>query len=77
MPNYSQPVTAGAHTRAFVIQFGKEADVVANRVEGRVEHVASGTTIQFRSLVELLAFFDQLLKEHAPPVVQPTSSDKL
>ncbi len=63
MLSNSSPVTSGTHLRAFVIQFDKEADMVGNRVKGRIEHVASGKTLHFNSLVELVAFFDRQLKE--------------
>ena len=49
--------------RAFVVQFGREADVGEGRVEGRVEHVTSGRVTRFHSLEELLSFVRQILRE--------------
>ena len=39
---------------AFVVQFRTATDFAAGRVEGRVEHVASGRTAHFESANELL-----------------------
>ena len=47
---------------AFVIQFRSETDVDARRVDGRVEHIASGEQTRFHSLEELLAFIGRVLK---------------
>lgn len=44
--------------RAFVLQIAAEADLVAGRLGGRVEHVVSGRAARFRSLRQLLAFLE-------------------
>lgn len=44
------------YDRAFVVQFGSEADVGAGPVVGRAEHIASGRSARFGSLEELVAF---------------------
>ena len=44
------------YDRAFVVQFGSEANVAAGAVVGRAEHVASGRSARFGSLEELVAF---------------------
>ena len=49
--------------RAFVIQFRPETDVEAGRLEGRVEHVASGQAAHFHSLDELLTFLARVLTD--------------
>jgi hypothetical protein len=67
--NFSEPMTRGTHTRAFVIKFAKETNLSANLVEGSVEHVASGSTLQFHSIPQLLAFCDRMLKEGAMSTV--------
>ena len=48
---------------AFVIQFRTETDAVAQRFEGRVEHIASTKATRFYSLDELLAFITRVLRE--------------
>ena len=50
------------HTGAFVVQFQTGTDFEAGRVEGRVEHVASGLTASFTSTEELLEALARLLK---------------
>jgi len=45
---------------AFVVQFRTATDFAADRVEGRVEHVASGRTARFESASELLAVFARI-----------------
>ena len=47
--------------RAFVVHFGRDAGR-RRRFTGRVEHLSSGTSLQFASLRALLAFFAR----HAP-----------
>lgn len=51
---------------AFVVQFRTVTDFECGRVEGRVEHIASGRTALFQSTKELLETFAQLSKS-APP----------
>jgi hypothetical protein len=70
--NSSEPMTRGTYTRAFVIKFAPETNLSANVAEGKVEHVSSGNTFQFRSLPQLLAFIDRVLKEGA---ASPVSFD--
>jgi hypothetical protein len=53
---------------AFVVQFRTGSDFQAGRVEGRVEHIASGQTGCFHSTGELLALLDRGLtasRKHA------------
>jgi hypothetical protein len=47
--------------KAFVIQFAADVDIKAGRLEGRVEHLASSSSVHFHSLDELLAFLDRIL----------------
>jgi hypothetical protein len=49
--------------RAFVLQFHTEAEVATGHFTGRVEHVASGRSLQFHSVEELLTFMKQILNE--------------
>ena len=50
------------HAGAFVVQFRTATDFERGRVEGRVEHVASGQTAHFESASELLETFARLSK---------------
>jgi hypothetical protein len=47
---------------AFVVQLHAQSDFDAGRVEGRVEHVASGRTANFGSASQLLESLAQLWK---------------
>lgn len=47
--------------QAFVVQLGIGTDVTADRIIGRVEHIASGDTLHFDTAGELLAFFARTL----------------
>jgi hypothetical protein len=47
------PLPAGL---AFVVQLRADADLPRGRVQGRVEHVISGTAARFESLDQLLGF---------------------
>ena len=61
---YPQPVMSGLpHNSAFVVQFRTGTDFEIGRVQGRVEHVASGQTAHFQSLDELVRLLARLLKE--------------
>jgi hypothetical protein len=51
------------HKGSFVIKFRPETDPVAGRLDGRIEHVASGQTVRFRSFEELVGFLQRVLKE--------------
>jgi hypothetical protein len=51
------------HAGAFVIQFRAGTDFGAGRVAGRVEHIASGRTVQFDSAGALLDVLARALKE--------------
>ena len=51
------------HEGAFVVQFCADTDFDASRVEGRVEHVATGRTARFGSVRELLAMIALALKD--------------
>ena len=52
--------------RAFVVYFGRDGGR-RRRFTGRVEHLASGTSLQFDSLRGLLAFFARLLDAPREP----------
>ena len=49
------------HAGAFVVQFRTATDFSADRVEGRVEHIASGQSAHFESADELLEVFARVL----------------
>jgi hypothetical protein len=51
------------HTGAFVLQLQPGTNPAARRLEGHVEHVASGQVLRFGSLEELLAFLTRILAE--------------
>ncbi len=51
------------HKGSFVIKFRPETDPLQGRLDGRIEHVASGQTIRFRSFEELVAFLERVLKQ--------------
>jgi len=58
--------------RAFVVQFGVEAEVEQGRFVGRVEHVVSGQAAHFQSVEELLAFMARVLATvRTPPRRRP------
>jgi hypothetical protein len=60
---YSQRAMNGLqHTNAFVVQLRAGTDFERGRVEGRVEHIASGRTGRFGSAAELLELLAGLLK---------------
>jgi hypothetical protein len=60
---------------AFVVHFRVNSDVAQGRLAGRVEHVASGQSVHFASLGELLAFMAQVLGTvRGPPHGKPRSS---
>ena len=58
---------------AFVVQLRTATDFDRGRVEGRVEHVASGRTANFASATELLESLAQLWKN--APADRPVISD--
>ena len=62
------------HAGAFVVQFRTATDFERGRVEGRVEHVASGQTAHFESASELFETFARLSK--SAPVDRPAFSGK-
>ena len=49
--------------RAFVVQFSAQTDFARSRVLGRVEHIASGTVLHFKSRDELLEFTAMMLRD--------------
>jgi hypothetical protein len=53
------------HAGAFVVQFRAVTDFECGRVQGRVEHVASGQTAHFESARDLLDTFARLSKSTA------------
>jgi hypothetical protein len=50
------------HTNAFVIQFRGPFEARADKLPGRVEHVASGRTATFQSVEELPWLLQKMLK---------------
>lgn len=60
-----QPFNDFRLSGAFVVQFRSATDFELDRVEGRVEHVASGVTAHFSSVAELLALLAKLWKDLA------------
>jgi hypothetical protein len=63
-PGYSRLAMQGLqHAGAFVVRFTPGTDFNANRVEGRIEHVASGRAVRFASVNELFAFIAGTLAE--------------
>jgi hypothetical protein len=54
------------HTGAFVVQFRTATDFAADRVAGRVEHIASGRSAHFESTRELLEIFARVLNDTGP-----------
>ena len=59
MPDYDDSPRTLPADRAFVVHFAGPGR--PGRFAGRVEHLASGTATQFRSLRALLAFFARVL----------------
>jgi hypothetical protein len=53
------------HSSAFVIQFRGAAETGADRLPGRVEHVASGRTATFQSVEELPQLLLKMLSSAA------------
>ena len=51
------------HAGAFVVQFSAGTEFSHDRVQGRIEHVASGWTARFESTAELLELFAAGLKQ--------------
>jgi predicted HicB family RNase H-like nuclease len=62
--DYSPPTMNGwQHKGSFVVRFSSETDANAEYFHGRVEHVASGKTLRFKSLEELQEWLRRVLKE--------------
>jgi hypothetical protein len=51
------------HVGAFVVRFTSQTDVTTGVYEGRIEHVASGRSLHFNSLDELVEFMESTLKQ--------------
>jgi hypothetical protein len=66
--NNSEPMTRGTYTRAFVVKFSERTNLSANVAEGRVEHVSSGSKLEFQSIPQLIAFMDRVLRDTAVPL---------
>jgi len=49
--------------RSFVLRLYPSADLDAAEISGRVEHVVSGETKEFRSVSDLLHSIGQLLRQ--------------
>jgi hypothetical protein len=64
---YSQPAMNGLHPgSAFVIQFRMDADLVDDKLAGRIEHVVSGKTMNFQSIHDLPELLRRMLKDLWP-----------
>ena len=61
----SQPDSLSIH-RSFVLRLYPSADFNAAEISGRVEHVVSGETQEFRSVSDLLRSIGQLLRRAEP-----------
>ena len=48
--------------KAFVVQFGRDADLSAGQCDGRIEHLTSGRRVEFHSSEELLQALRGLLQ---------------
>lgn len=48
---------------AFVVQFEAKTGLDAGSISGRIEHIVSGQATQFQSLVILVEFVTQVLRE--------------
>ncbi len=57
----SQPDSLSIH-RSFVLRLYPSADLEAAEISGRIEHVVSGETQEFRSVTDLLHSIGQLLR---------------
>ena len=62
-----QGSTLSAH-RAFVVHLGARSRPGRRRFRGRVEHLASGESVHFASLKQLLEFFDASLAASAAAI---------
>jgi hypothetical protein len=63
-----EPDTLSIH-RSFIVRLYPSFDLDAGEVSGWVEHVVSGEAEEFRSVEDLLHFFDHLLRcEDSGPV---------
>jgi hypothetical protein len=67
--NNSEPMTRGTYSRAFVVKFSDQTNLSANVAEGRVEHVSSGSKVEFQSIPQLLSFMDRVLREDPTPAL--------
>ena len=56
-------VDAWQHSGSFVIRFSPATNLPAGLVSGRAEHVATGKTIRFASMGELVNFMNTVLGE--------------
>ncbi len=60
-----------APAQAFVVQFGRDTDVDAGRIAGRVEHVVSRKMAHFQSLNDLVTFMTAVLREVEETTCRP------
>ena len=62
--HYSENAMNGLQpASAFLIQFRTDADPLKGRLAGRIEHVASGKTANFDSVLDLPELLRQMLNE--------------
>ena len=55
--------TALPKTRAFLVQYSRNADPTRGRLIGRVEHLKSGQSAKFTSEEEMTEFVVRILRE--------------
>lgn len=61
---------------AFVVQFRTEADLVQERVIGRIEHITSGEATHFASWAELHTFFARVLPAQQAAAPESTTKEQ-
>jgi hypothetical protein len=62
--HYSENAMNGLRpATAFLIQFRTDGDQLKGRLAGRIEHVASGKTANFDSVLDVPELLRQMLKE--------------
>ena len=64
-PDVRQPDGLSIH-RSFLLRLYPGANIDAAEIAGRVEHVVSGETREFRSVGDLLHSINQLLRRAEP-----------
>ena len=52
--------------RAFLVRLYPDTRIGLRRIQGQVEHVVSGTSVEFQSVEELLGFMNRMLAARLP-----------